>query len=571
MSRLIIKNGIVYDPLNEISGEEKDIFIEDGRIVESFPEDGTKTVDASGKVVMPGGVDHHSHIAGSKVNSGRFMRPEEGKYTYSKNDYPRSGSGYSVPSTFVTGYLYAKMGWTTVVDPAMPPLKARHTHEEFMDTPIIDKAAFPLFGNNSIVMEYLKEKDIEGCAAYVAWMLRATKGYAVKLVNPGGTASWGWGRNVSGLDDPTPYFDVTPGEIIRGLEEVNELLALPHSIHVHGNNLGSPGNYKTTLETIRRTKGVKPGDPKRENILHITHAQFNAYGGTNWRDFESKSRDIAEEVNKRDDVVIDIGAVTFDNTTTMTADGPWEHRLHHITGGLKWINGDVELECGSGVTPYVFSSKNPVNVVQWAIGLELSLLIDEPKKVLINTDHPNGGPFTKYPEIISWLVSEDAREEEMEKMNKNVERSSILPTIDKELDLGDIAWMTRAGNAKLLGLRDKGHLGPGAVADISIYDVDPRKDDISKDYEKVRRAFSDAYLCIKDGEIVVKNGRIQKAPMGRTHWVDVQVPEELEGEVEDEIERQFKKYYTVNMNNYPVQSEYLPRPEPISIDASENF
>ena len=71
MSNLIIKNGLVYDPLNGIEGEKKEIHIKDGIVVEKVNSD-TKVIDASGMIVMPGGVDLHSHIAGAKVKSGRI-------------------------------------------------------------------------------------------------------------------------------------------------------------------------------------------------------------------------------------------------------------------------------------------------------------------------------------------------------------------------------------------------------------------------------------------------------------------------------------------------------------------
>lgn len=571
MSKIVIKNGFVYDPLNGVIGDKKDIFIEDGRIVKPFSEIGAKPIDASGKVVMPGGIDIHTHIAGAEVNTGRLMRPEEGKTYFSKEEYPRSGSGYSVPSTFTTGYLYAKMGWTTAITPSMSPLKARHTHEEFGEIPILDQAAYPLVGNNWIVMDYIKSGDIKGLAAFLAWLLKATKGYALKLVNPGGSESWAWGRNVESIDDTTTYFDVSPGEIIRGLEEANELLGLPHSIHVHANNLGSPGNYETTLKTLDRTKGVKSGNPKRKSVFHLTHAQFNSYGGTSWRDFESRAKDIAKEINSRDDVVADMGQISFDNTTTMTADGPFEYNLHTLNK-LKWINGDVELECGTGVVPYVYSSKSPVNVVQWATGLELALSIKDPRKILLNSDHPNGGPFWRvYPELIGLLLSKKAREKKIRNMNRYVEKGSLIHTLDRELTLDDITWMTRAGCALDLGLKDKGHLGLGAVADVAIYDINPMEDDLSKEYKKVVRAFSTADYCIKDGKIVVKKGKITNSPHGRTYWVDVKIPEKIEKEIIKELKEKFWRYYTVNINNYPISVNYLPRPEPISIDATDKF
>jgi len=59
------------------------------------------------------------------------------------------------------------------------------------------------------------------------------------------------GMNCVNVADPVPYFDVMPSEIITGLAKANEALNLPTSIHLHCNNLGHPGNYTTTLDTIK--------------------------------------------------------------------------------------------------------------------------------------------------------------------------------------------------------------------------------------------------------------------------------------------------------------------------------
>ena len=86
----------------------------------------------------------------------------------------------------------------------------------------------------------------------------------------------------------------------------------------------------------------------------------------------------------------------FGDTVTITADGPWQHLLYKLTG-RKWGNIDVENETGCGVVPYVYKEKNLVNAVQWAVGLELLLLIDDPWRIYLTTDHPNGAAFWRYP------------------------------------------------------------------------------------------------------------------------------------------------------------------------------
>jgi len=50
-------------------------------------------------------------------------------------------------------------------------------------------------------MDFVREKDMDKLAAYVAWGLLASRGFGVKVVNPGGGEMWGYGKNVTGLDD----------------------------------------------------------------------------------------------------------------------------------------------------------------------------------------------------------------------------------------------------------------------------------------------------------------------------------------------------------------------------------
>ena len=129
MKELIIKNGFVYDPLNKIDGQVMDICIRDDKIVESV-SDKAEVIDATGMVVMPGGVDLHSHIAGGEVDTARMLRPEDHyKDVECKTAITHSGVGHSLPTTYITGYRYSKMGYTTVMTPSAVALQARHVHE----------------------------------------------------------------------------------------------------------------------------------------------------------------------------------------------------------------------------------------------------------------------------------------------------------------------------------------------------------------------------------------------------------------------------------------------------------
>src|SRR5690606_2803628 len=115
--------------------------------------------------------------AGPKVNVARKLRPEEKRNAepLHRTSLTRSGTMGSVPSTFATGYKYIGLGYTTAFDAAIPPLAARHAHEEFEDTPCIDKGFYVLMGNNHYVMRSIAEKEPQKLKAFLAWLLGAAK------------------------------------------------------------------------------------------------------------------------------------------------------------------------------------------------------------------------------------------------------------------------------------------------------------------------------------------------------------------------------------------------------------
>lgn len=544
---LRIAGGEVYDPVNGVNGEIRDIWIRDGRVVDPPPgppgarDEPVRTIDARGMVVMPGGVDMHAHIAGPKVNLARKMFPE-----YHRRGRPmprtartRSGIASVVPPTFATGYLYAGLGYTTAVDAAVIPMGARHTHEEFADTPVIDKLGFVLMGNNEFVLDRLAEGRHDRVRDFAAWLLGAAKGAAIKIVNPGGTEAWKFGGNVKVLDEPLAPYGVSARQILTGLARAGNELGLPHPVHVHANNLGVPGNWETTLATMEALSGLR---------AHLTHVQFHSYGGTDYHDMASAVPKLVEYVDTHPELSVDVGQVVFGPAATMTADSPWQYLLYRLTGH-KWSNEDVEVESGCGVVPYEYKDKSYVNALQWAIGLEWLLLARDPWRIALTTDHPNGGAFTAYPQIIRLLMDREARREAMRQVNPRALRRSHLPELDREYSLYEIAIVTRAAPARLLGLTRKGHLGPGADADVAVYARNP----------DIEAMFANPRYVIKDGEVVVEDGEIRASPQGRTFYV----APSYDPEVLAEIREHFDRYYTVRFENYPVDLHYLTRPEVI--------
>ena len=530
---LRVTGGRVYDPANGVDGAVRDIAIRDGKIVDSV--DGGRTIDASGMVIFPGGVDVHSHVAGAALNFARGLTPENYRAARRFLHAPgrRQGLGGITPTTFATGYLYAGMGWTTVNEAAMPVLTARHTHEELHEVPIIDKSTLVLMANNEFVLDLLEAGETERARHVVAWLIWAAKAYGVKAVNPGGVNAWKWGRNARVLHEPVyGYETLTPATIIEGLAAIVDDLGLPHPVHLHCNNLGIPGNVETTIETMKILEGRR---------AHLAHLQFHAYGGDDWGTMRSAAVEVAEAFNATPNLTTDAGAVLFGDSVTLTADGPWQHLLYQLTG-RKWANLDVENETGCGIVPYVYKDRSLVNAVQWATGLELMLLIDDPWRVHLTTDHPNGGCFWRYPEIIRLLMDAEFRKEQLRQIAPKARERIVLGDLDREYTLSDIAVVTAAGPARALGLTEKGHLGVGADADVTIYPGTPDGDGILFSYPR---------YVLKGGEVVVEEGDVRAVTEGKEFIVH---PPSDEGTAEY-LRPLFEKAYTMSFANYPVEIE----------------
>ena len=543
-SELRIFNGRVYDPINSVDGAVQDICINDGRIVESISDSATR-IDAQGMVIMPGGVDIHCHIAGPKVNLARKLQPEDHRLDpHPGTPYTRSGTGGIVPSTFATGYRYATLGYTTAMEAAVTPIGARHTLEEFHDTPIIDKGFYVLLGNNIFLLNLLREGRHEEFREAVAWWVNSTKAYTTKLVNPGGDEPWKGKKNSNVADIDEKIDGLSPRQIIEAFINAVDAMGFPHPPHIHCNNLGHSGNYKTTLETMKTA-----GDKR----AHIAHIQFHSYGGELGKNPISKAREIIEYINTHPNITCDVGQVMFGKSTIMTADAPLAYMLRGISKN-KWVNADTECESGCGIVPFEYQEHIYMHTLQWAIGLELFLLSEDPWRVILSTDHPNGGSFMHYPKLIKLLMDSSFRKEEMGHVNQKAIAKTELNDLDREFTLNEIAIITRAGPARALGLQNKGHLGPGADADITIYD----------EMEDKEMMFNAPRYVIKSGIPIIADHEFKEDHIGKL----LHITPEYDKKIEEKVQPFFEDYYSIEFANYAVSDSYLHDHEIIATKAS---
>ncbi len=111
--------------------------------------------------------------------------------------------------------------------------------------------------------------------------------------------------------------------------------------------------------------------------------------------------------------------------------------------------------------------------------------------------------------------------------------------------------MTRAAPARLLGLRDRGHLGAGAVADVAVYNNDPDR----------AKMFRSAALVFKSGALVVRDGMPTRHSYGRA----LMVKPERDLAIDRRLKTYYDERYGLSDDLIKVPGHAIGRPEPFEL------
>ena len=142
------------------------------------------------------------------------------------------------------------------------------------------------------------------------------------------------------------------------------------------------------------------------------------------------------------------------------------------------------------------------------------------------------------------------RLEFLSRMPEAIRERSVLADLEREYSLYEIAIITRAAPARVLGMKNKGHLGVGAHADITIYAPQQNRQEM---FERPRWVY-------KDGQQVVADGEIQAHAFGKTYYTSP----DFDQEFLPHIESWFNDNYSIRFRNYQIDSQEVPQAEEIT-------
>ncbi len=478
MKYVLIRGGTLYDPANGVGGTIRDLWIGNGRVVlpPEHPDD-VDIIEARGLLVAPGAIEIHSHIAGPQLAWARRSGLKE----------LAQGEGLLPPPARLAE-AYLKLGYTTLFDAAMPPLFAWYTHADLARMGPVDRGAYTMVGDHASALAACQGGDRLELRDTLAWLLEASGGYALKLVNPGAGLAWNSGRKLERLDDEIAPGGLTQRTWLLALAKAAHQMGLPHPIHLHAGRLGRPGSWRSLVETARALESLP---------AHLCHIQFYAYADDRHNRLSSAAEPVVEALSGLPNLTFDVGAVTFGPAEVITADLQaidFLRRALHV----NTVRMALEGEGGFGLLPLAYSMGQPSHAVQWAVGLELLLRFPDTARLCLTCDYPNGGSFLGYPWLLSLLMDREKRQRTLQAVHAAARERSGLSSLEREYGLGEVIAMTSLGPARALGLADRGHLGPGALADVRCYRP-------QADWEAL---FARPEWVMKRGHIVVQEGKL---------------------------------------------------------------
>ncbi len=515
---IVLRHGKIYDPANGIAGEEGDLWMEGACIcpAPAHPDNYTE-IDARGWIVAPGAIEPHAHVAGTPLMWARRLLAEAFGPTVRL-----------LPTPAEIGQAYLKLGFTTVFDAATSPLYAWQAHTDLEQMGPMDRGLFTLIGDQACVLEAVNRNDPALLGDTLSWLLEVSGGYALKLVNPGIGSAWRSGNALNALDAPLGKGDLTQRRLLLALAAAASGLHLPHPIHIHAGNLGIPNNWQNFCDTVQALEGLP---------AHFCHIQYYSYGADESGRPISAARQVADGIAQTSELTFDVGQVFFGPALVVTADLQVVRWLQQ-TGKSKWMCQLFEGEGGVGILPLLYQPNDPINAIQWATGLELLLRFPDPSRLFLTVDYPNGGSFLAYPRIISWLMEREARQRMLAEVHPAAGQWSGLASLEREYRLDEIIAMSSSGPARALGLKDRGSLAPGMLADVRCYRLEANTEEM----------FAHPALVIKNGQVVVEEGEIVSEAPGRT----LAVRPEWDGERQPFFDQVLARSVTIDPHQYSI-------------------
>ncbi|UCD00759.1 MAG: amidohydrolase family protein, partial [Promethearchaeota archaeon] len=475
-------------------------------------ENDVKEINAKGKTVIPSAIDIHTHVASQQINWARLLG-------INNNEFKKIWNGLTLRNI---AREYISNGYTFILEANVFPSLAKQTAFNFKQLPVLDKAMLLNISNLwPLELEFQRGK-IDEMAIFLSDLLSKTYGFGFKIYNPFENEAWNLRELRDHISQTGRLYNFSALDVYENVVKCVEKLGLPHSTHAHIEGYEKQVGKENLISVLAKIKSLnltvnqKAGlEKRRDQIFHIAHA--NSYS------FDGNNENLTDFLNENQNVDVDLAFIGFNKINPLiTSDRRLINSMltdNILENPQKLICSAVEFEGDSFVSFRSFEKSKYQDCILWANALDLALNTKNKLQVSLTLNFPNYANVADIPEIATWLISKEARENFMKDMNKDFIKSSSLKNNDKVLNFSEFVTITRTSPAKSLGLGSiKGNLGNGADGDINILDLDTNKIDISKNYQNLKNALSNIEHVIKSGEIVKKEDYIDLNHHGSIFW-----------------------------------------------------
>ncbi|MFX1275643.1 MAG: amidohydrolase family protein [Promethearchaeota archaeon] len=538
MNNLIIKNGIVFDPLNGIEGEVKDILIEDGKIVESISnKKDVKEINASGKTVIPAAIDIHAHIASQQVNWARLL---------GKNNeiFQKVWKGLTLENIAKD---YISNGYTMIVEANVFPSLTKQTIFNFNNLPVLDKAMLLNVSNLwSLELEYQRGK-IDDMAIFLSDLLEKTKGFGFKVYNPFESEDWDFKVLRDDLSKQGRLYNFNALDVYENISKSNEELGLPHSVHAHVEGYEDPQGNINLLKILEKIKSLNLKNPdNRSQIFHLAHASSYNINGDN--------SNLIKFFNDNQNFDLDLGILGFNEINPIiSSDRRLINSLIKSKNPHKLIRSAIEFEGDLFSSIRKFDKNNEKDCNLWANAIDLVLNIKNKYQIQASINFPNYANITDIPKIATLFVSSEARNNFIKRMNVDFLNKTTLKDNDKTITFNELIIITRASPAKSLGLRKvKGNLDIGVDGDVNILNFNALELDLNKDYEILKEKLKNIEYVIKEGEIIKHQDHIIFNNIGKIFWSSGKSQKKDNELVLSKKKEFYKKYSSIFYDSFKI-------------------
>ncbi|MGV9142213.1 MAG: hypothetical protein ACOC1X_04670 [Promethearchaeota archaeon] len=548
MSKLLGKNGTVFDPLNSIEGEIKDILIEDGKIVESFTSDiDVNEIDATGKTVIPSGIDMHAHISSQQLNWARLLGQKNA--TFQK--YWNGLSLRKIANDYISN------GYTFVLDANVFPSLASQSIFNVRHLPVLDTGFLLNVSNLWALESQFQRNKVEETAVFLSDLMGKVKAFGIKLYNPFESEEWNFNMLRNSLEKDGKLYNYSALDVYEHITKAVEKINLPHSVHTHIEGYETEqakANLKQVLVHIRdlNLTSQSTGDDNNPHsqIFHLAHcSSYNIDGDNSF---------LIEFLNNNNNFDTDLGLMTFDPINPLiTSDRRLVNSYTSIENdkiNYQLIRSSVESEGDSFTMLRKFEKNETKDCYRWSNALELALNIENKWQLQLTLNYPNYGDINKVPEVIAWLVSSEARKLYMQDMNEKFRKNNSLNELDQKLSFNDVLILRSASPAKSLGIaKYKGNLGIGSDGYLNILDIDVNDLDLENDYSELKSSFKNMNYVVKSGIVIKNRDKLNLDPKGKLFWSKGQIDIEGKEDIMSKKEKFYQKYYSVFYDSFQTQ------------------